>query len=412
MSSAGQFNSEIIELEKVLASRAKQLRDWLVTHAYSVWWQQGSDPAGGFHERIGQSGKAVVTDNRRARVQPRQAYCYAEAGQFGWDGPWRDAVEHGLSWLERAYRRPDGVYGSLVNPQGELIDPVFDLYNHSFALFGFAAAAAAIPERFDEYHERALGILHQLKTNYKHPSAGFEEENPPREPLCSNPHMHMFEAALRWEVVAPSESQWSGLADEIANLAMDRMVDSDTGALREFFGRNWHPLEGARGSIVEPGHQFEWAWLFTIWAERRQHPRALNIAGRLFELAECYGICSERNVAMMSLHGDFTVHNDLARLWSQTEWLKASLRLRKHSKGVDELRYLKSSIRAIEAVFAFIEEFPAGLWGDKWPAGSTIVDEPAPASTLYHIVAAAAELENIGYSTPRVTGGAELSQAC
>lgn len=45
---------------------------------------------------------------------------------------------------------------------------------------------------------RALDILAILKRDYKHPVAGFEEENPPRTPLCSNPHMHLFEAMLAW----------------------------------------------------------------------------------------------------------------------------------------------------------------------------------------------------------------------
>lgn len=394
MPSATQSQSDVFELEHQLKLRSGRLKEWLLNHAYDMWWQEGADPAGGFHERIAQSGKAVATDNRRARVQPRQAYCYAMAGQLGWGGPWRDAVQHGLSWLEEAYRRPDGLYGSLVDPHGRLVDPAFDLYNHSFALFGYASAAAVIPERFDEYHKRALGILRQLKTVYKHPAAGFEEANPPTEPLCSNPHMHMFEAALSWETVAPSEAQWRDLADEIANLAMDRMVDGDSGALREFFGRDWKPLAGPKGSIVEPGHQFEWAWLLTIWSERRQQPSALDTARRLFELAERHGICRERDVAIMSLHDDFTIHSDLARLWSQTEWLKAALRLKKLSTGDDARRYLHSAMKASEAIFAFINASPDGLWRDKWATGSAVLSEPAPASTFYHIVAAALELSN------------------
>lgn len=392
MPSATQSHSVVYELEGRLKLRSEQLKKWLLTQAYDMWWREGADPDGGFHERIARSGKAVATDNRRARVQPRQVYCYATAGQLGWSGPWRDAIRHGLSWLEGAYKRPDGAYGSIVDPHGILVDPTFDLYNHSFALFGYASAAAVIPERFDEYHERALGILRQLNAEYKHPSAGFEESSPPTEPLCSNPHMHMFEAVLSWEAVAPSETQWRDLADEIANLAMDRMVDGNSGALREFFGRDWDPLPGPKGRLVEPGHQFEWAWLLTIWSERRKHPRALEIARRLFDLAERHGICAERNVAMMSLYDDFSIHSDLARLWSQTEWLKAALRLRRHSTGDDELRYLQSSMKATEAIFAFIADAPTGLWGDKWAAGSGVVAEPAPASTFYHIVAAAAEL--------------------
>ena len=35
--------------------------------------------------------------HRRARVQARQIFTYAVAGELGWTGPWREAVAHGHS---------------------------------------------------------------------------------------------------------------------------------------------------------------------------------------------------------------------------------------------------------------------------------------------------------------------------
>jgi mannose-6-phosphate isomerase len=331
-------------------------------------------------------------DNRRARVQPRQAYCYAVAGKLNWDGPWREAVDHGLAWFESVYKRSDGLYGALASAEGHLLDSTFDLYNHSFALFGLASAAIALPERFLEYHLRALEIITQLKVQYANPLGGFQTTSPPQPPLCSNPHMHMFEAALAWEVAAPDEPVWSDLADEIANLALTRMIDGDTGALREFFDLEWQPLPGQQGRLVEPGHQFEWAWLLTLWSDRRKNTNALMVARRLFDIAERHGLCPVRNVAVMSLNDDFTVHSDLARLWSQTEWLKSAVRLAAKSEGPARERYLKSAVSATRALGFFLNRTSFGLWCDKWPMGSKLVDEPAPASTFYHIVAAGEEL--------------------
>ncbi|MEJ1177542.1 AGE family epimerase/isomerase, partial [Agrobacterium sp. CMT1] len=97
------------------------------------------------------------------------------------------------------------------------------LYNQAFALFAAAQTAAILPERRNEMRSRALEILAILERDYRHPVAGFEEANPPRTPLCSNPHMHLFEAMLAWEE-QDRDGPWSALADEIAGLALSRFI--------------------------------------------------------------------------------------------------------------------------------------------------------------------------------------------
>ncbi|NSY91867.1 AGE family epimerase/isomerase, partial [Agrobacterium tumefaciens] len=364
------------------------LRKWLEEDALPLWWEVGSArPDGGFYERLGQDAKPVFSDDRRARVQPRQAYCFAAAGQNGWQGPWKDALLHGLSWFEKVYRLDNGLYGNLADQTGKLIDPSFDLYNQAFALFAAAQTAAALPDRKDEMRARALEILAVLNRDYKHPVAGFEEANPPRTPLCSNPHMHLFEAMLAWEVQDP-EGPWTALADEIAGLALTRFIDGSNGGLREFFGHDWTPFEGEKGRIMEPGHQFEWAWLLVRWGSLRNNGEAIAKAKRMFEIGEAHGICPRRKVAIMSLYDDFSVHDGLARLWPQTEWLKAALRLASVTIGEERQRYLASGLRAIGALQPFLDTPVKGLWFDKWPVDKPMLDEPAPASTFYHIVCA------------------------
>lgn len=377
-----------------LLEEAKRLRRWLDQDALPLWWKVGAGkPDGGFYERIGQDAKPMLGDNRRARVQPRQAYCYAAAGQKGWNGDWRKAVDHGLHWFDQVFRLENGLYGNLADASGKLTDPTFDFYNQAFALFAAAQTAFVFPERRDEMQMRALGILQVLERDYAHPAIGFEEANPPREPLCSNPHMHFFEAMLAWEVVDP-DGPWRELADEVASLAMEKFIDPQSGGLREFFDHNWAPMPGDKGRIMEPGHQFEWAWLLTRWGKLRKDNDAISKAKRLFEIGEKYGICARRKVAVMSLHDDFSVHDPLARLWPQTEWLKAAVRLACVTHGEERYRYLSSAVRAIGALQPFLDTPISGLWFDKWPHDAPMIDEPAPASTFYHIVCAIYELED------------------
>lgn len=372
----------------MLTERTVALKTWLEEAALPLWWDVGADKVnGGFYERIGQDGIACLDDNRRSRVQPRQAYCFAAAGKAGWTrGPWQAAVTHGLSWFDGVYRLESGFYGNLADKDGRLIDPSFDLYNQAFAIFAGAARSEALPQQAPAARVQAEELLSLLKKDYAHAGGGFHEANPPRVPLCSNPHMHLFEAALAWEAVTGGDPLWKDLADEIGRLALTRFIDAESGGLREFFDLDWTPLPGPRGRIMEPGHQFEWAWLLARWGSARGHEDAIAKARRLFEIGEQYGICPRRKVAIMALNDDFTWADGLARLWPQTEWLKAAVRLASLSEGAACEAYLISANRALDALAPFLATPVSGLWYDKWPAEGDMIEEPAPASTFYHIL--------------------------
>ncbi|MDK1390047.1 mannose-6-phosphate isomerase Pmi [Sinorhizobium sp. 8-89] len=376
-------------------SQARELAGWLADAALPLWRQKGFDDAsGGFVETIDMQGEPTRA-NRRSRVQPRQVYCFAEAGRRGWPGDWRTVAEAGLAYFDRVYRRPSGFYAALADADGQVIDPSFDLYNQAFALLAFAYLAEVFPERRGEMADRSNDLRRKLEVHCKHPIAGFEEDNPPRLPLGSNPHMHLFEACLASETVEGFDKvAWANLADEIAHLAMDHFIDTETGGLREFFDHEWAPFPGEKGRVVEPGHQFEWAWLLLRWAERRGSAEAIVKARQLFEIGEEHGICPKRDVAIMTLLDDFSVADPVARLWPQTEWLKAAIRFAALTEGEERQRYLASATRAAAALERFLQTPIRGLWRDKQQADGAFVEEPAPASSFYHIVCAIYELED------------------
>lgn len=378
-----------VSTEKQFAARIARFGTWLSKDALPLWLENGFDPeSGGFHERLSREGAPVATDLRRARVQPRQIYCFAAAGLRGWPGKWKPAVLSSLDWFERTYRRADRLFGNVARSDGEVLDESFDLYNQAFAIFGCSFIARAFPDRAVEMEEAAGEILSVLALDYKHPLAGFHESNVPRVPLCSNPHMHLFEACLSWEEIAERPTRWSNMANEIAYLAMLKFIDQETGALREFFDVNWAPLPGDKGRVVEPGHQFEWAWLLARWGEKRGNAHAVAYARKLFQIGIEYGIDTERNIAVMALNDDFSVRDNIARLWPQTEWLKAACILARLHSGEARQVYLSAAIQACKAIEKFIDTSTAGLWHDKITSDGSVVIEPAPASSFYHIVCA------------------------
>lgn len=376
----------------MLRAYMSEFNTWLKRDALPLWWRSGADlERGGFVETIGLDGQPTDAA-RRGRVQPRQIYCYALAGRLGWEGPWQQALQHGLKYFQEKYWLESGYYANLVATTGHVLDPSFDLYNQAFALFGFAQAAHAVPYLRPDLETRSIKLLELLLQRFKHGSAGFENDLERSLPLKSNPHMHLFEAALAWEDLSGPEGKWSTLADEIAELCLSKFIDGKSGALREFFAADWSPHPSTMGRIVEPGHQFEWAWLLTRWGQRRGSARALVKAERLYEIGLTYGICPSRRVAMMSLLDDFTVHDQTARLWPQTEWLKSSLRLAAVSGPIKRDYYLRAAEEACAAMRLFLDVPTPGLWRDKMQVDGTFVAEPAPASSFYHIACAIDEL--------------------
>jgi mannose-1-phosphate guanylyltransferase / mannose-6-phosphate isomerase len=190
--------------------------------------------------------------------------------------------------------------------------------------------------------------------------------------------MHLFESALAWEPLGGPV--WRALSDEIAALSMSRFIDPATGALREFFDADWRALEG-EGGLVEPGHQFEWAWLLERWGRARGDSAALAGARRLFENG-LKGVDPVREVAVNALWDDFSVRDGAARLWPQTEHLKAALVLGDEAQA----------LRAARGLAQYLETPVRGVWRDKLQPDGRFIDEPAPATSFYHLMMAILEL--------------------
>jgi len=234
----------------------------------------------------------------------------------------------------------------------------------------------------------ARQLMAEWSKTRKHPVIGFEEASPRVVPLNSNPHMHLFESCQAWAETDP-QGPWRDVADEMARLALTYLIDSKTGCLREFFDGNWQPMPGQQGRIVEPGHQFEWAWLLMRWGMARGDDKMIKAALRLIEIGETFGI-DDRGVAFFSLLDDFTPDDKKARLWAQTERIKAHCLA---AELTGEQAHWDRSVQAAQGLEKFLDVAVRGLWRDILKADGTFVEEPAPASSFYHIVCAIAEYD-------------------
>jgi mannose/cellobiose epimerase-like protein (N-acyl-D-glucosamine 2-epimerase family) len=356
---------------------ADQLFSWLAQSVYPLWSEHGIDGRnGGFVEALDLHGRPLDLP-RRARVQPRQAYAFAQAQALGWNGDAATIVRNGLGYFAKHYTRADGLFRTLVDADGAVLDDQALLYDQAFALLAFAAAHKLLKSR-GEYETRALQLRGAIQKHFAGSDAAFHASERGSGEWESNPHMHLLEACLAWAQVG-IDPGWKAWARMLASLAASRFIDPRSGALAE---------SSTRAGGVEPGHQFEWAWLLMRCEAAFGLPlRAAAL--RLIAVGESYGVYE--GFAVNALWDDLSVKDGAARFWPQTERLKSALLAATLTR---ETHYWSMALAAANSFAPFLDTEVHGLWFDCRGSGGQIVSSPAPASTLYHLVAAALALQS------------------
>lgn len=381
--------------------RRSELLCWCSAQSLPLWSTAGTDwGQGGFFEKL-DAGGCPVEEARRTRVVARQLYVFSVARQLGWAGDHRRWVRHGLDFLLHRLQQSDQTFASSVTPQGEVVNATFDLYEQAFAMFAMATVYRLDPGAFGDLRGRSERVLDAVEAGWGHPQIGFEESAPPTLPLRSNPHMHLFEAALQWAEALPEASnRWWLLADELAELALTRLIDRDSGLVTELFDGDWQPMPGAEGTLAEPGHQFEWGWLLIRWGRARQRTDAITAAQRMIGLAEQHGICPQRGVAINEINTDLSWRDANAKLWPQTErvkaWVACAELAVQQADHAALAQALERATAAMQGMRAYLHHPVAGAWQEVWLADGSWKVEPTRASSLYHIVCALDTLHAAG----------------
>ena len=371
--------------DDVFLTEFRAFEGWLVESAYPAWFRYGVDrERGGFHEALTLEGRPTG-DARRARLHPRQVFAFSHAAELGWRGPAEELVRHGITYFVDRYFRSDGLVRSSVDANGVVRDETAVLYDQAFALLGFAAAFATLR---DERWRTAAHALHDEVIAAFGLPIGLDERLDHSPPLLANSHMHLLEACLAWRDL--DDKGWYDMGSRIVELAIDRMLHPRTHVITEFFNRDWTPLANDQGRLVEPGHLFEWGGLLLRWATRSCDRNLECHALRLIEVAE-HNAHTQRQVALdgLALHGDTLVVRDArARLWPQTERIKG---LAAAARVTGDTRFVASATQAWRTLRRYLDVPTPGLWRDTMNVDGSFADQPAPASSFYHLVGAAQE---------------------
>jgi mannose-6-phosphate isomerase len=365
----------------------KYCKEWLTQSVFPLWIEKGIDKTNGsFIENLSFEGEPL-NQPKRAMVQTRQIYSYVEAFKMGLLPREKvsSIVEKATDYLISKYSLPSGAFFHAVNSDGSPEAKQSELYTQAFCLFGLAKAFELLKNA--KYKSRAKELYSYLQRERRVSSGGYTEIKNGKIVYQSNPHMHLFEAALAWREIDP-DADWIELSDELFNLCKNHFVDKKAGVICEHFDGSWNPLREEGNFIFEPGHQYEWSWLLVQY-EKISKNNVQQLPEQLYALAERYGV-NKAGDAIDEIWSHFEVKKSSSRFWPQCERVKAALEI-----GIrNPTRKTQCAMAADEALNSlrkYLNTPKRGLWYDTLLENGQFNDQVPKSSSLYHIINAMSE---------------------
>ncbi|MEZ5937916.1 MAG: AGE family epimerase/isomerase [Hyphomonadaceae bacterium] len=366
---------------------APAVRTWMFDRALPFWLEHGLDRThGGAVESLNLDGSPLNEPFKRTRVICRQIYVFSHASLLGAPDAAATADRLCDHLLERVWKGDEaGWPRTTTRETAEALDSTPDLYDYAFVLFALAWRYKAASD------PRALKLAHRtldlVETRFRHPAGGFHHQLPPGLPRQQNPHMHLTEAALAL-AEASGDERFGALADELVGLFRSRFLRAG-GVLPEFYDDDLRAVAGEAGRRVEPGHQFEWSW---ILAQHQKRTGADNesLIRDLVACAERHGVDQATQVTFNAVRDDGTPVDRGSRTWPNTERMKGWIALEELT-GTPAGAAVTGSARLLLDRYLGGDAIP-GAWIDAFDADGAPAASTIPASTLYHVFLAFAEL--------------------
>jgi mannose/cellobiose epimerase-like protein (N-acyl-D-glucosamine 2-epimerase family) len=373
----------MIERQEILGT----LRTLMTDRALPLWAHEGWDPSkGGFVERLDIEGRADLLAPRRVRVQARQIYSFAMAAQLGWYPQGRDIAMKGLEYMLAKAKSPDGRPGfvHLLDPDGQVLDPLRDAYDHAFVLLALTTAYELSKDA--QIRAEMDSLVGFLDSALRSPHGGFIEGIPATLPRRQNPQMHLFEAMIA-AFDATHDLAYQNRAGDLFGLFAANLYDARRQALGEYFEEDWSKIEPV---IVEPGHQAEWVWLLKGFERITGCPtgrlRAQLLSSALRYRDDATGCLIDEGDA------EGNIRKSTRRLWPQTEIAKAWIAQAEAGEPGAAGEALDALVRLHRH---YLSHPVPGGWYDLFDRENRSLVDAIPASSFYHIVCAIAEAERV-----------------
>lgn len=357
--------------DRTSENAARRFGQWVREAALPLWSTAGADPLYGFVERLGFDGEAAPTGYLRCRLLARQIAVFAQASRCFGNEQYAVAADHGWQVLKARFWMPGLGWRDRVLLGQASGEPVLNLYDQAFALYASAWRASVFAD--EEALSLALATLECIDSHLRLSGGRGWVTTAGDDLRDQNGHMHYLEALLELYSLRPLDEVAERI-DEILDVLDRHLVDPASGAVTEYFGSNWRTVDPA---TVEPGHQYEWAWLL-------DRAKSAGFAfesspDRMRDFADRYGWDRERGLIYDSLSVAGGVVGGGFRLWPHCEALKA-MSISKRPEDTDRIAAL------VDSLFThFLQPEDSGLWTDRRDSALVPLVDYVPTSSLYHL---------------------------
>ena len=369
--------------------------NWLYNEALPYWASAGFDETcGTFHEKVSFDGSPLGELPRRLMVQCRQlsvlSFSYLR-------GSYKDIekIEARFAKIVDIFYDPnrDVKWAFSVDSQGKPLLVEYDSYSLTFLIFCISWLYRITSNaKYLEYVDEIYIIFDTVLAS---PNGGIMPSIE-SSVLLQNPNMHFLEACIAMFSATGRECD-RAKAILIGELFIQKIFNDKYLALAEKHSTSWDVLE-SEDNWFEPGHHFEWAWLFRRLSQISgvdYTPIISNLTIRAYkEGIDASHLVIER-INLIS-----NAKTTSRRLWGTCEYIKylaASLDQDCLKHGSDEFKFYATELQLVlKALFEnFLNTSVLGLWHDKIDQYGNCTSAEVPASSLYHIAFAIFECERV-----------------
>ncbi len=363
---------------------AARYLEWVSESALPLWGTTGIGAHGGSVEKLDPNGRPNTTADLRIRVQARQAYVFAVAAEHKWYPEARARFDSIETFMQRYGKRQEVPgYWHLLTPELGVKDQRVDLYDYAFFLLSRAwkHRITADESALDE----AAQIMRYLDSALAADNGGWREGDYAAGWRRQNPHMHLLEACLALFDTS-ADPQWLRYADDIMVLFDRHFFAPEPGVLLEYFSDDWQSV-AASDQRAEPGHMLEWVWLLH-WHGAVAGTRRTGIATKLYKNALRFGQ-SPTGIMFDELDSSGRVLAASKRLWPMTELIKAAVC---EAIAGDEEAWTVAAAGIDGLLDTYCDVQTPGAYIDRLDPDNKVTVAEAPASSMYHLIAAAREV--------------------
>jgi mannose-6-phosphate isomerase len=327
------------------AIRSRIDRDWhrqtLEQDHLARWLKVLPTDSGFFNTAVARDWRALDAQPGDLVGQSRGIFVMAAGHALTGNPAYAAHVRQGADFMLARFRDPlHGGWFEAVNPDGSMRNDNKRLYSQAFAIFALAHAYRATGE--PGYLDAALQTWQEIRMHFADGKGGFRagmNRDFSRAMLdnSQNPLMHLFEALLELHQASGAQEAREG-AESIGRFIAYQLLEGlpdGSARIPELYDADWKPLPDARGGRIDIGHQFEWAFLFSIAAEAGLNPVYAGVADRLLSYAVANGLPAGEQGAIAALSSDGKANRQRG-YWQQAEALRALMH-HATSRGRDDL---------------------------------------------------------------------------